>query len=51
MPCEEHCHSSDTCYVCLCVSDDSTRVVLKPVSAVPGSDYINASRIDVSHCV
>lgn len=29
-------------------SDNSNRVTLKPISALPGSDYINASRIDVS---
>ena len=30
--------------------DDATRVILKTVSALPGSNYINASRIDVSCC-
>ena len=30
------------------VSDESTRVCLQPIRGVDGSDYINASFIDVS---
>lgn len=32
------------------VSDESTRVCLQPIRGVDGSDYINASFIDVSNC-
>jgi len=31
------------------VSDESTRVSLHPIRGVDGSDYINASFIDVSN--
>jgi len=31
------------------VADESSRVFLQPIRAVDGSDYINASFIDVSY--
>lgn len=33
------------------LADESTRVCLQPIRGVDGSDYINASFIDVSNCL
>ena len=37
--------------VCVCVVVESSRVYLQPIRGVEGSDYINASFIDVRSCV
>ena len=34
--------------MCVCVLDDSSRVVLEYYPGIEGSDYINASHVDVS---
>ena len=47
-----HCnfHTPQTYLMTLISSDESTRVCLQPIRGVDGSDYINASFIDVSIC-
>ena len=45
-----HITSSVCVCVCVCVVE-SSRVYLQPIRGVEGSDYINASFIDVRSCV
>ena len=44
--------AAKTASVCniMYIADESTRVCLQPIRGVDGSDYINASFIDVSTC-
>jgi len=40
--------AADDAMKCRCDADESTRVFLQPIRGIDGSDYINASFIDVS---
>ena len=52
----QHCAAmraiADSLFICwrklIFVTDESTRVSLQPIRGVEGSDYINASFVDVS---